>query len=65
MALENIHVVPKLLLGERLGGIAPGREPEVKRAPGYAFDWAELKVLRNGGYVQYCSLNYHSQVSFG
>ncbi len=43
--LDNIHVVPKLLLGERLGGIAPGREPEVKRALGYALDWAELKVL--------------------
>jgi mRNA interferase MazF len=45
--LDNIHVVPKTVLGERVGGIAPGREPEVKRALGYAFDWAELKALRD------------------
>lgn len=43
--LDNIHVVPKILLGEWLGRIGPGREAEVKRALGYVFDWAELKIL--------------------
>ena len=43
--LDNIHVVPKACLGERIGIIASGRHREIKRALGYALDWAELKVL--------------------
>lgn len=42
---DNIHVVAKTLLGERIGVIDPSREDEVKRALGYALDWPELKVL--------------------
>lgn len=42
---DNVHVVAKKLIGERLGLLAPSRELEVKRALGYALDWAELKVL--------------------
>lgn len=42
---DNIHVVAKKRIGERLGLLEPSREPEVKRALGYALDWAELKVL--------------------
>ena len=43
--LDNLHVVAKKLLGERIGGLNKSREQEVKRALGYAFDWPELKVL--------------------
>jgi mRNA interferase MazF len=43
--LDNIHVIPKVMLGERIGRIAATRESDVKRALGYAFDWPELKVL--------------------
>ncbi len=43
--LDNIHVVAKYLLTSRAGVLAPAREREVKRALGYALDWAELKVL--------------------
>ena len=43
--LDNVHVIPKALIGERLGALAPAREREVKRALGYALDWPELKVL--------------------
>lgn len=42
---DNIHVVAKALLGERIGSLASSREREVKRALGYALDWPELKVL--------------------
>jgi len=42
---DNIHVVPKDRLGERIGVLEPRRKPEVKRALGYAFDWRELKTL--------------------
>jgi mRNA interferase MazF len=42
---DNVHVVAKALLGERIGGLASSREREVKRAMGYALDWPELKVL--------------------
>jgi mRNA-degrading endonuclease toxin of MazEF toxin-antitoxin module len=42
---DNVHVVAKALLGERIGGFASSREREVKRALGYALDWHELKVL--------------------
>jgi mRNA interferase MazF len=43
--LDNLHVIPKPALGERLGRVASEREREIKRALGYALDWPELKVL--------------------
>jgi mRNA interferase MazF len=43
--LDNVHVVPKGLLGDRIGALAPGRQQEVRRALGYALDWPELKLL--------------------
>jgi mRNA interferase MazF len=42
---DNVHVVAKALLGERIGSLTSSREREVKRALGYALDWPELKVL--------------------
>ena len=42
---DNVHVVAKKLLGERIGSLKGHREPEVKRALGYALDWPELKIL--------------------
>ncbi|MGH9324383.1 MAG: type II toxin-antitoxin system PemK/MazF family toxin [Vicinamibacteria bacterium] len=43
--LDNIHVVAKAVLGERIGRLSSGRLHEVKRALGYALDWEELKSL--------------------
>jgi mRNA interferase MazF len=43
--LDNVHVVPKDVLGDRIGALASSREHDVKRALGYALDWPELKVL--------------------
>lgn len=43
--LDNIHVVPKAVLGARLGGLTPHREIEIKRALGHALGWAELQSL--------------------
>jgi mRNA interferase MazF len=43
--LDNVHVVLKDTLRERVGILAPKRQPELKRALGYALDWAELKIL--------------------
>ena len=43
--LDNVHVVPTALLGERIGRLTAAREREVKRAFGYTLDWPELKVL--------------------
>jgi mRNA interferase MazF len=43
--LDNLHVVPQGLLGDRIGALAAGRQDEVKRALGYALDWPELKLL--------------------
>ena len=43
--LDNVHVVPKDLLGDRIGLLPAARERQVKRALGYALDWPELKVL--------------------
>jgi mRNA interferase MazF len=45
--LDNIHVVPKSILGERIGVLAARREPEIKRALGYALNWPELKIIRS------------------
>ena len=41
---DNVHVVPKSLLGDRIGTLRPSRVWEVKRALGFALDWDELKV---------------------
>ena len=41
----DIHVVAKRLLASRVGVLPAAREREVKRALGYALDWAELKSL--------------------
>jgi mRNA interferase MazF len=43
--LDNVHVVARVVLGERIGALPRGREREVKRALGYALDWEELKSL--------------------
>lgn len=43
--MDNVHVVPVVQLAERIGRLGAGREAEVKRAVGYALDWAELKIL--------------------
>lgn len=43
--LDNVHVVPKALLGDRIGALGAHRHWEVKRALGYALDWGELKVI--------------------
>lgn len=43
--LDNIHVIPKALIGPRLGEVASDRQREVKRALGYALGWAELQAL--------------------
>jgi mRNA interferase MazF len=43
--LDNVHVILKSALRERAGALAPKRQREVKRALGYALDWAELKIL--------------------
>ena len=42
---DNLHVVAKSLLSNRIGALARRRENEVKRALGYALDCPELKVL--------------------
>lgn len=42
---DNVHVVATRQLTERAGALAAAREPEVKRALGYAVDWPELKSL--------------------
>jgi mRNA interferase MazF len=43
--LDNLHVVPAAVLGDRIGRLSLVRAHEVKRALGYALDWPELKVL--------------------
>lgn len=43
--LDNVHVVPKTILGTQLGSLAANREREVKRALGYVLGWAELQSL--------------------
>ena len=42
---DNVHVVARHLLSERAGVLTSARHREVKRALGYALDWAELKAL--------------------
>jgi mRNA interferase MazF len=43
--MDNLHVIPKSLLDDRIGVVGAGRESEIKRALGYALDWSELKVI--------------------
>jgi mRNA interferase MazF len=43
--MDNVHVIAKSRIGDRLGALAPERHRDVKRALGYAFGWPELKVL--------------------
>jgi mRNA interferase MazF len=43
--MDNLHVIPKSLLGDRVGMVGPGREAEIKCALGYALDWPELKTI--------------------
>lgn len=43
--LDNIHVIPKALIGARLGSLEAPRQRELKRALGYSLDWPELKIL--------------------
>jgi mRNA interferase MazF len=42
---DDVHVVPKALIGQKIGSISPKRYSECKSALGYALDWAELKSL--------------------
>lgn len=43
--LDNIHVIPKAIVGTRVGGLALNRQLEIKRALGHALGWAELQSL--------------------
>jgi len=43
--LDNVHVIAKKSLEDRLGHIDSTRIREVKRALGYVLDWPELKTL--------------------
>jgi mRNA-degrading endonuclease toxin of MazEF toxin-antitoxin module len=43
--LDNVHVLPKSVLGDKLGSLAEHREREVKRALGHALGWPELQAL--------------------
>ena len=37
--LDNIHVIPKTSVGQRIGSVPLPRHREIKRALGYALDW--------------------------
>ena len=41
--LDNVHVISKARLNTRIGALGPERVVLVKRALGWALDWAELK----------------------
>jgi mRNA interferase MazF len=43
--LDNIHVIPTSVLGDRLGALPQNREREVKRALGHALGWRELQAI--------------------
>ena len=43
--LDNVHVIAKQLVRERLGTVGARRHREIKRALGFALNWAELMVL--------------------
>ena len=42
---DNVHVVAKERLGDRLGRLGNERAAEAKRALGYALGWEELMAL--------------------
>ena len=42
---DNVHVVAKRLLSAQAGALAAAREPDVKRALGYALNWPEIKSI--------------------
>ena len=44
-SLDALRSIDRSLIGDRLGVLALSRHREVKRALGYALDWAELKSL--------------------
>ena len=43
--LDTMRPIERSRIGDRLGALAHARHAEVKRALGYALDWAELKTL--------------------
>lgn len=43
--LDNLHVVAKAALGERIGRVSPRREREAKSALGHVLAWPELVAL--------------------
>jgi mRNA-degrading endonuclease toxin of MazEF toxin-antitoxin module len=43
--LDTLRPIERSLIGDRLGLLASSRHGELKRALGYALDWAELKTL--------------------
>lgn len=43
--MDNLHVIPKSSLGDRIGMLEAGKETDVKRALGYALDWVKLKII--------------------
>jgi len=43
--LDNVQAIPKRLLVERAGSLAPARAVEVKRAMGHSLGWIELTGL--------------------
>ena len=43
--LDTVRLIERGLIGDRVGLLAASRHREVKRAVGYALDWAELKTL--------------------
>ena len=43
--LDYLSAIAKRRIAERIGSLGLDREPEVKRALGYALGWPELKVI--------------------
>lgn len=39
---DNVRTVPRSVLTTKAGALAAGRQPEIKRALGYALGWQEL-----------------------
>ncbi len=44
---DNMRLVPRGRLSERIGALHPGREVELKRAVGRVFGWPELDELED------------------
>lgn len=45
ISLDNVHVVDRSCIGDRIGFLAHARHDEVKRALGHALKWSELQAL--------------------